>query len=65
MNRLARCEIYFGRYIPIPEVVEQVERVTLDEVYALAARCFANENRALTLLGELPPLLDYQTLLEG
>src|SRR5215510_4659574 len=65
MNRLARCEIYFRRYIPIPEVVEQIERVTLDEVYALAARCFANGNRALTLLGELPPLLDYQTLLEG
>jgi predicted Zn-dependent peptidase len=65
MNRLARCEVYFGRYIPIPEVVEQVERVTLDEVHALAARCFANENRALTVLGELPPLLDYQTLLDA
>jgi len=64
MNRLARCEVYFGRYIPIPEVVEQVERVTLDEVHALAACCFANENRALTVLGELPPLLDYQTLLD-
>ncbi|HEV8718145.1 MAG TPA: pitrilysin family protein [Candidatus Binatia bacterium] len=65
MNRLARCEIYFGRYIPIPEVVEQVERVTLDEVRDLAARCFAHENRALTLLGELPPSSDYQALLDA
>jgi len=65
MNRLARCEIYFGRYIPIPEVVEQVERVTLGEVRELAARCFADENRALTLLGELPPASDYQALLDA
>ena len=65
MNRLARCEIYFRRHIPIPEVVEQVERVTLGEVRELAARCFADENRALTLLGELPPTSDYQALLDA
>lgn len=63
MNRLARCEIYFRRYIPIQEVAEQIERVTLDDVHAVAARCFANEDRTLTLLGEIPPLSDYQTLL--
>ncbi len=65
MNRLARCEIYFGRYIPIPEVAERVEHVTLAEVHALAARCFADENRALTLLGELPASSDYQALLDA
>lgn len=65
MNRLARCEIYFGRYIPIPEVAERVERVTLAEVHALAARCFADENRALTLLGELPASSEYQALLDA
>ncbi len=65
MNRLARCEIYFGRYIPIPEVAEHVEQVTLDEVHALAARCFADENRALTLLGELPASSAYQALLDA
>jgi predicted Zn-dependent peptidase len=64
MNRLARCEIYFRRYIPIHEMAEQVERVTLDNVHALAARCFGSEGQALTLLGELPPVSDYQTLLE-
>jgi predicted Zn-dependent peptidase len=64
MNRLARCEIYFKRYIPIPEVAERVEHVTLDDVHALAARCFTDENRALTLLGELPAASDYQALLE-
>jgi len=65
MNRLARCEIYFRRYIPISEVAERIEHVTLEEVQALAARCFANEDRALTLLGELPSAFDYQTLLSA
>src|SRR5215510_8567808 len=65
MNRLARCEIYFRRYIPIPEVAEQIERVTLSDVHALAARYFASEDRALTLLGELPTSSDYQALLDG
>jgi hypothetical protein len=45
-------------------MAEQVERVTLDNVHALAARCFGSEGQALTLLGELPPVSDYQTLLE-
>jgi predicted Zn-dependent peptidase len=63
MNRLARCEIYFRRYIPIQEVAEQIERVTLDDVHAVAARCFANEDRTLTLLGEILPTSDYQALL--
>ncbi|MBI3301363.1 MAG: insulinase family protein [Deltaproteobacteria bacterium] len=64
MNRLARCEIYFQRYIPIQEVAEQIERVTLDDVHALAARCFTDGDRALTLLGELPRSFDYQMLLD-
>ncbi len=64
MNRLARCEIYFRRYIPIREVAEQVERVTLEEVQALAARCFADSKWALTMLGDLPPP-PYGALLEA
>ncbi|MGE0824481.1 MAG: M16 family metallopeptidase [Candidatus Binatia bacterium] len=63
MNRLARCEIYFQRDIPIVEVAEEVERVTLEEVHSLANRCFNSEIRALTLLGEIPPTLNAQELL--
>jgi len=63
MNRLARCEIYFRRDIPIAEVAEQIEGVTLDDVHAVAARCFDSEERALTLLGEILPASDYQSLL--
>ncbi len=63
MNRLARCEIYFRREIPITEVAEEIERVTLADVHALAARCFSGEGRALTLLGEVPRKVDYEALL--
>lgn len=65
MNRLARCEMYFRRDIPITEVAEEIERVTLDEVHELAARCFSGEHRALTLLGEMPRKIDYEELLGG
>ena len=65
MNRLARCEIYFRRDIPIAEVAADVERVTLEEVHGLAARCLGNESRALTLLGEIPKKVNYQALIEA
>ncbi len=65
MNRLARCEIYFRRDIPIAEVAADVERVTLEEVHGLAARCLGNESRALTLLGEIPKKMNYQALIEA
>jgi len=64
MSRLARCEVYFQRDIPIAEVAAQIERVTLEKVHALAVRCFAEGDRTLTLLGELPPLSNFQTLLD-
>jgi predicted Zn-dependent peptidase len=65
MSRLARCEIYFRRYIPIQEVVECIERVTVDEVHALAARCLDSKGWTLTVLGELPPVADVQSLLDA
>ncbi len=64
MNRLARCEIYFRRDIPVAEVAENIERVSLDEVHALAGRCFASEERTLTILGELPRIKDLHSLLD-
>jgi predicted Zn-dependent peptidase len=63
MNRLARCEIYFRRDIPIAEVADEIERVTRDDIHALAGRCFSGEGWALTLLGEVPRKVDYEALL--
>lgn len=65
MNRLARCEIYFRRDIPIAEVAADVERVTLEDVHRLAERSLGKAPRALTLLGEIPKKTDYQALIEA
>jgi len=65
MNRLARCEIYFRRYISPQEVVESIERVTLDDVQSLASRCFRSEERTLTMLGEVPRVANLQSLLDS
>ncbi len=65
MNRLARCEIYFRREIPLAEIAADVERVTLDEVRALAERSLGKAPRALTLLGEIPQKVDYQVLIDA
>ena len=63
MNRLAHCEIYFRRYIPPQEVVENIERVTLEDIHTLAERCFRSEERTLTVLGEVPRVANLQSLL--
>jgi predicted Zn-dependent peptidase len=54
MSRIARNEIYFGRHIPIRELVQQVERVRAEQVVELARRILANGSLSLVALGPLP-----------
>jgi len=56
MVRLAQNEINFGKYIPVSEVVAQIEAVTADDVQALATGLFADRRFSLTLLGPLAEL---------
>ena len=65
MDRLARCEIYFRRDIPIAEVAADVEHVTVEAVHAFAVQYLGSAPRTLTLLGEIPKKTDYQALIEG
>jgi predicted Zn-dependent peptidase len=53
MSRLARQEIYFGKYLSIDEIIKGVEKVTRDQVQLLAQKLFARENIALSILGPL------------
>ena len=62
MNRLARCEMYFRRDIPVIEVLEEIDRVSLDQVQALATAYFTSDTLTLTLLGQAPSVSDYQSL---
>ncbi len=49
MTRNARNELYFGRQIPLAEVVSQFEKVTVTDVAVLARRIFAEPLCAVAL----------------
>lgn len=51
MSRIARQEIYFGKYVSTDEVIRGVERVTAEQVRDMALRMFAPENLSLCILG--------------
>nr|HID57714.1 insulinase family protein [Desulfobacterales bacterium] len=51
MTRLAHNEFYYGRHIPIEEVVENIEKTTSDKILELAQELFSDENLSLVLLG--------------
>lgn len=53
MVRLAQGEINFQRYVPIEEVVDHIEAVTPEDIQALAARLFQDDQLVLTMLGPL------------
>jgi predicted Zn-dependent peptidase len=53
MMRLAKNEFVFGRYVSYEEVIEDLGRVTVDEVIACAAGAFAAGNVSLATLGPI------------
>lgn len=53
MSRLARQEIYFGRYHSMDDIIKNVEAVALEQVQQLAQQLFTPENLSLTILGPL------------
>ena len=53
MMRIAKNEYVFGRYIPYEEVVDQLEKVQVEEVVAVAKEAFATGRVSLTTLGPI------------
>jgi predicted Zn-dependent peptidase len=56
MNNLARQQIFFGRFIPVEEIVREIDAVTPEDTQRLANQLFQPELLALTLLGNLGPM---------
>jgi predicted Zn-dependent peptidase len=56
MSNLARQQMFFGRFIPIEEIVAMIDSVTPGDIQALADQLFRPELVALTLLGNLGPM---------
>ena len=53
MTRIARNEIYFGRYIPLEEVVDSIDHVTAENILQLANKIFGRQELTFTGLGPL------------
>lgn len=53
MSRLARQEIYFGKYLSMDDIIKGVDRVTAEQAQRLAQHLFTGENTSLTILGPL------------
>jgi predicted Zn-dependent peptidase len=53
MSRLARQEIYFGKYISIDDIIRGVEKVTSEQVQRLAQQLFTRDNLSLAILGPM------------
>ena len=54
MGRLAKNEIYFGRYIPLKETIRQIEKIEKADVDEMARRLFASfDEISVTLLGSV------------
>lgn len=50
MTRLARMELYAGKYIPIEDVVHMIEQVTVDDVRTVAQKVILAENLQTTMI---------------
>ena len=50
MNRLARMEIYYQRYIPIEETIAAIEAVNRDQLHSVAQDIYGDGNFYLTVL---------------
>ena len=51
MNKLATDEIYFGRFVPIEEVVANVDAMTLADIEEVLDRYVRPEDFCMTTLG--------------
>ncbi|HWR71921.1 MAG TPA: pitrilysin family protein [Nitrospirota bacterium] len=53
MSRLARQEIFYGKYLSVDDIIKGVEKVTTDQVQRIAQQLFTAENISLAILGPL------------
>jgi predicted Zn-dependent peptidase len=56
MSNLARQEMYFDRFFSLDELIERIEKVTVEDLQALADSLFRTDSIAVTVLGNLDGL---------
>ena len=63
MVRLAQNEMHFERQVPLQEVVEKIDAVTVDDIQDIAGKLFSNSKTSLTVLGQIQDKTDYENIL--
>jgi predicted Zn-dependent peptidase len=53
MTRIARNEMNFGRYIPLQEVLDSIDRVTGEDILRLGSKVFSRQELTVAGLGPL------------
>jgi predicted Zn-dependent peptidase len=53
MGRIARQEIYFGKYLSFDDTIKAVDKVTAEQIGRIAQQLFTPESLALSILGPL------------
>ena len=56
MSNLARQEIFFGRQFTLDEMLERINRVTVEDVQRMACEIFGSDDLAITAVGQLGSL---------
>lgn len=60
---LARQQLIFNRFIPVDEMVDRIDRVTVDDVQRVAQQMFGS-NPTYTLMGAIDKHMSYEELQE-
>lgn len=63
MTRIALNEIIFERSVPLQELVDQIEKVTAEEILSLAQETFQDKAVTLSLLGPINGNTSYDEIL--
>ena len=63
MARLAQNEIHFERYVPLEEILENMESVSEDDLIDLSRTLFEEKQLVLTLLGPVTDKASYEKIL--
>lgn len=53
MSRIARQEIYFGKYLSFDDTIKAVDKVTAEQIRRIAQQLFTRESLSLSILGPL------------
>ena len=56
MVRIAQSEIHFGHYVPLGEIIDNINKTTIDDIKTLCIELFEGVKPAAVLLGPVETL---------